>query len=497
MKIFSNKKHCFFRLAVFSAIILFLGACLFFSQAQPLEADSLTSASATLSNPRFSFSGQVDVGASFGTIAINIKTAGNIADKNTNHLFPKDPIAIGPIGDLTVSSVVDTDTFMVGIGLTVPIDDAAPIYATQSGILTVAVTTANNIPANGDIIVTIPDPASNGNDSAPDTADSTTNNGFDFNGITTSNVTCPTGANWSATSATAGDGSSGHQIICTTDSEVLAGTALTIAIGDGSTGLINPAPIYSGHTQGLADTYTITVETRDAANNVIDDVNTKVAPVEAVLISATVDMTLTFQVIGVNTGTTACGVAANVTTTPTSVPWSTISTADIFKNAAQQLNVTTNAEDGYSVKIEQNDQMGKNGKVCTGAAAGEALSCIMDTTCNVGTPCDESTASEWTDATNYHGLGYSIANVDGSDAAFLYNSDDCTATLGGGTGTFCAKQLPDQEVTPTAETKEIIMSNSNPVNSKDIYVCYRIAISGTQPAGYYYNKVKYTATATF
>jgi len=496
MKIFF-KKSSSPRLAIFLAFLLLVGIFFIFSQPHQLEADSLTAASATLSNPRFSFSGQVDVGASFGTIAINIKTGGNIADKNTNHLFPKDPIAIGPIGDLTVSSVVDTDTFMVGIGLTVPISDSDPIYATQSGTLTVTASTANNIPANGDIIVTIPDPSTNGNDGAPDTAASTTDNGFDFNSITTSNVTCPTGANWSVTSATAGNGTTGHKVICTTNAEVLAGTALTMVIGDGTQGLINPAPIYSGHTQGLADTYTITVQTRDLSDNIIDDVNTKVAPVEAVLVSATVDMTLTFQVQGVATGTSVCGTAATITTTPVSVPWGTISTADVFRNAAQRLTVTTNAEDGYSVKIEENDQMGKNGKVCTGAAAGEALSCIMDTTCNVGTPCSQSTASEWTDPANYYGLGYSLQNVDGSDAAFLYNSDNCTATLGGGTGSFCAKQVPDQEVTPTAETKEVIMSNTVPVNSKDIYTCYRIAVSGTQPAGYYYNKVKYTATATF
>jgi len=496
MKIFLKKRYPL-RLAVFSAFLLFFGVFFILSQPRQLMADSLTAASATLSNPRFSFSGQVDVGASFGAIAINIKTAGDIPDKNTNHLFPKDPISVGPIGNLTVGSVVDTDTFMVGVGLTVPVSDADPIYATQSGTLTIAVTTANNIPANGDIVVTIPDPATNGSDGAPDSAGTTTDNGFDFNGIATANITCPTGANWTKTSATAGNGTTGHKVICTTNTEIVASTALTMIIGDGTKGLINPAPTFPSHTQGLADTYTITVQTRDIGDNVIDDVNTKVAPVEAVLVSATIDMTLTFQVTGVSSGVSACGTAVSVTTTPTSVPWGTISTADIFKNAAQQLTVTTNAEDGYSIKIEENDQMGKNGKICTGATAAEADSCIMDTTCNVGTPCSQSTASEWIDPANYHGLGYSLQNTDGTDAAFLYNSDNCSSTLGGGTGSFCSKQIPDQELTPTAETKEIIMSNTAPVNSKDIYACYRIAVSGTQPAGYYYNKVKYTATATF
>ena len=468
---------------------LFLG--IFSPRPAKLDSASLTSASATLSNSRLSYSGQVETGASAGVTAINIKTAGSIADKNTNHLFPKDTISVGPNGNLTVASVVDSDTFMVGTGLSAPASDGDTVYAAQSGILTVTFTTANAIPANGDVIVTIPDPTANGNDGAPDTSDSTANNGFDFNAITTTNITCPTGANWSKTSATAGSGS-GHTVVCTTNTEVVASSALTVVVGDDTKGLINPAPIYSGHTQGLADTYTITVQTRDSGDLLIDDVNAKVAPVEAVLVSATVDLTLTFQVQGLGTGSTACGQTTDVTTTAYSVPWGTLSTADAFKEAGQQLTVSTNADGGYTVKIEENDQMGKNGVVCTGATAGEANNCIQDTTCSLS-GCDQATGYNWIDATTYHGLGYSLQDVDGSDAAFVYNSNDSCSDVAGA-GTFCAKQIADQQV---PETKATIMSNTGPVNSKDVYVCYRIAISATQPAGYYYNKVKYTATATF
>jgi len=477
--------------------LLFLG--FFLLHPAKLNSASLTDASATLSNSRLSYSGQVDVGASAGATAINIKTTGNIADKNTNHLFPKDTISVGPNGNFTVVSVVDSDTFMVGAGLSAPASDAATIYATQSGTLTVAFTTTYAIPAGGDVIINIPDPATGGNDGAPDTADSTANNGFDFNTITTTNITCPTGANWSKTSATAGSGS-GHTVVCTTNAEVAASSALTVVVGDGTKGLVNPAPIYSGHTQGLADTYTVSVTTRDSGDLTIDDVNAKVAPVEAVLVSATVDQTLTFQVQGVTAGTAACGAAVDVTTTAYSVPWGTLSTADVFKDAAQKLTVSTNADAGYTVKIEENDQMGKNGAIGIGATAGEANNCIQDTTCS-SSNCDQATGYDWTDAATYHGLGYSLENVGAdTDAAFVYNSDDpCSETASA--GTFCAKQFADQEV---PETKATIMcggggdcSSNGPVSSKDVYVGYRIAISATQPAGYYYNKVKYTATATF
>jgi len=216
----------------------------------------------------------------------------------------------------------------------------------------------------------------------------------------------------------------------------------------------------------------------------LDSVNVKAAPVEAVLVSATVDETISFQVAGLGVGSTACGVAADVTTTAYSVPWGTLATADTFVDGAQQLTVSTNADGGYSVKVEENDQMGKDGITCTGAAAAEANNCIQDTTCNV-TGCDESTSQEWTTASGYEGLGYSLENLAGTDAAFLYTESGRS---------FSAKQFADIE---TPETKQTIMSNVAPVNSNDIYVCYRISIINVQPAGHYYNKVKYIATATF
>jgi hypothetical protein len=254
-------------------------------------------------------------------------------------------------------------------------------------------------------------------------------------------------------------------------------------VGDATKPLINPAPISTGHTQGTADTYTITVQSRDGSDQVLDDVDMKVAAVEGVLVSATVDETLNFTVAGVASSQSTCGQTTDITTTAYSVPWGTISTTNSFLEGSQQLTVSTNASGGYTVKIEENDQMGKNGVTCTGATAGESVSCIKDTTCN-GAACSESTSAEWTTATN-NGLGYSLANVSGTDATFLYNES---------ARTFSAKQIADQEA---SESKQSIMSNSVPVSGSSAYVCYRISVSGTQPAGYYYNKVKYTATGTF
>jgi len=399
-------------------------------------------------------------------------------------------VAVGVNGGKTVASIVDADTFLLNSGLDVTVADGTPVYATQSGSLTVTFTLTNTIPANGYVKLTIPDPASGGNDGAPDTAASVADNGFDANGITAADVTTSggTGCTWDGTETwTAGSGS-GHTYTQVTSTACTGGT-ITITI-DSDPGLVNPAPVYSGHTQGTADVYTLTASTYDSSDNQIDTADIKVAPVEAVLVSATVEETLSFAVAARSVGSTSCGKPASVTSTATSIPWGSISSTDTFYDAAQQLTVSTNADAGYTVKIEENDQMGKDGTTCTGATAGEADNCIKDTTCD--TSCSESSEDDWETATN-NGLGISLDNVTGSDAAFEYNavSGNCTGTT---ESDFCARQIADMEA---SETNQNILSDTAPVSGSSAYVCYRLSVSGTQPAGYYYNKVKYTCTATF
>ncbi len=490
---------------LFSLLFVAFMAATAFYFARPAKLDSatLTSASATLSNSRLSYHAGIGVTAPAGQSVVHIDTDG--ADDDTNHLFPSDsicftnPVNSGCIGytDYSVARIEDSDTFVIDSALSVGVSATDYVVATSSGVLTVQFTLTNQIPAGGDILLTIPAVNTTGrtDDGIPDTAASTSSNGFDINNITTGEVTFAggTGCSWTTTSVTAGDASNDHRILGTTSATCTAGV-VTITVGDSGaadTMLVNPAPISSGHTQGVADTYAVSLTTRDSGDIQIDTADIVIAPVEAVLISATVDETLEFTVAGKAVGTTACGITTDKATQAYAVPWGTIAATDTFYDAAQQLTVTTNADGGYAVTIEENDQMGRNGGACSGAAADEDDNCIKDTLCG-GTPCTEAAARDWTTAGTYHGLGYSLEDVDGTDAIFDYDGKPAETTCT--TGTFCARQIADQEAT---ETKATIMTNSNPVNSKDIYVCYRIAISGTQPAGYYYNKVKYTATATF
>jgi hypothetical protein len=461
---------------------------------------ALSNASITLANSRLSYKAGVAVGTS-GSSLVTI-TATGFPDNNTSHLFPGDVLCFtdagqnGCIGNAsyTVGSIIDATHFNLTTPLADNLDTSGYAVASQSGTWTVGFTTSSTVPSNGSILITIPmaDNAK-GNDGIPDSSSGVTTSGFDLNkiapgDISISNVSGCLGTDWvTPVVISAGSGTGDHTItISRQNTSCAASTAIVVTIA--GNGIVNPAPVTSGHTQGTADVYGITLATRDGSGNTIDSSVPRAAPVEAVLISTTIDESLSFVVTGLSAGT-YCGVST-ITTTATSVPWGHLAATNTFYNAAQQLTVSTNASSGYAVTIQENDQMGKNGNVCTGTApsAGNYTfgsgTCIRDTVC-ASSNCSESTAEDWTNATSYPGLGYSLASQSGTDALFFYNEK---------TRTFSSKQLADKQ---GGESAQIIMSNSAPVSASSEYICYRLTVPGNQPAGYYYNIAKYTATATF
>lgn len=458
---------------------------------QSLDAAGLSSASATLSNPRLSYSAGVSATINAGLTVITISGSGN-ADNDTDHLFPNDYVGIGNNPNLQVASIANATTFVLKTALANQILNTHKVYSTQSGTLAVNFYTASAIPTGGSIEIDIPAAVGTPNDGTPDTATTNANSGFDLNLIGAADVTCPAG--FTAATPTVGTGglAAPHKIYCNLNgSSLAAGANLTVTIGTATKGLINPAPVGTTHVQGVADTYLLNVYTKSGAagaGTALDSVPIKIAPVEGVLVSTTIDETLNFTVAAVTAANlpTTCGftpVGTLISTTAMSVPFGSSITANTFYNGAQQLTVTTNAPGGYSVKIEQNDQMGKDGKTCTGATADETVNCIKDTTCNAGA-CTFTTSADWTTNT-LNGLGYTLSNNSGTDASFTYNESSRT---------FSAKQLPDQE---SAEAKQNIMYASTVRNASSACVVYRLSVSQTQPAGYYYNKVKYTASAMF
>jgi len=94
--------------------------------------------------------------------------------------------------------------------------------------------------------------------------------------------------------------------------------------------------------------------------------------------------------------------------------------------------------------------------------------------------------------TTTYGFGYSLQNSSGTDAKFEW--DDNTPVTG-----YKAKQFPNNTESSTQyiDSNAEVMYNAGPVSGSSVYVCYRLNISAVQEPGLYFNKVRYTATATF
>lgn len=474
---------------------------------EEVEAVGISSASATLSNPRLSFHGLVNTTIPIGGTVAIVKASGAGGDYETRNLFPKDSVVIDSNAAISVASVsADLVTFTLQTPLTAQALADTNMTVAQGGTLKVQMYTAADIPVGGSIKISVPAPnelVALTTDGIPLAETSLANSGFDTNGMTNANTTCP--GSFTAGTFTAGASGTAHTFTCNYSggTALPAGTPLLITIGDNTIPLINPAPISGAHTRGVADIYSITAETRTSTNGagtLIGSVIMKTAPVEGVLVTATIDETLSFTVAGVNAAAgTYCGEVhtAGITTTATSVPWGTIGSGySVDKNeAVQQLIVTTNSSGGYKVYAEENDQMGLEGAACSGAAPSvEPFTFTGPTTCikDFSLPSVSHTVTaDWAanpTITNY-GFGYSLQNNSGTDALFVYNT--------GGAG-YAAKQFADQEGSEDKyATNAELMSNTGPVNASAVYVCYRIIIPGTQPAGYYYNKLKYTAVPKF
>jgi hypothetical protein len=133
-----------------------------------------------------------------------------------------------------------------------------------------------------------------------------------------------------------------------TDMGVASATPVVIRIGtnavDSGTGvnqIINPSSTTTTHTIGIGGTMQDSGEVR-------------IAVVDQVIVSASVDTTLSFTVSGVVDGETVNGSPTTTAATTTSValPFGSL-VQNQSKVLAQDLSVTTNAKNGYIVTVQQ------------------------------------------------------------------------------------------------------------------------------------------------
>lgn len=459
------------------SLYLALFSCISFLFPQYLDSANLTSVADTLETSRLSFHGKNNEQLTAGTTIIKMATSGTPSTSTAN-IFPGDTVEyVSTDNTYTVYQVIDTDEFSVTAALDAADDDADDEFIIQRTSQHVVTFTAASAVADGAIKVRIKADSANFNDSDPD------DDGWDYNSIGNGDITCPgdvaTKYDFVTGTATVSGGtncaSGYHCFECRYSGPGNPGESMSITIGDG-TEMVNPSAA-SGHSAGTADTYSVIVDNLNASDTAVDSTTAKVAVIESVRVTATIDPTINFSVAALGAGSTACGNALDVASTATTVPFGSVAISS-FTDLAQNLTVSTNASGGYVVTALEDNQMR-----IVGATAPE----IPDT------PGDTATAShtvtdEWV-STSTKGFGYSIENVDAASAAFEYT--DSTA---GCDGVYCAKQFADNA---GSEAHQTLFSSSTVADNENAYVCYRIIVGATQEAGDYWNAITYRATATF
>jgi len=457
--------------------------------ALPFETDSanLTVVKDTLQSSRISINARVDSTGTFvGSSNVVLKTAGSAPANtiSTANLRIGDSLVIGT-GTYSVVGILNSSEFSVSPVLAAgDADDNDPIYLKSKPQHIVTFNTASAV-ADGYFRILLPADATTPNDGNPD------DDGFDFGaGAITVTGTDTTGYDFVTGVATASGGTG-----CTSPANFHCfevhysgsggvGTPISISIGNtnGATTPIAPAPGTS-HTEATADTYTFQAKNYDVTDTVIDSSNGKIAVIESVRVTATVDPTISFTIAGVASGANPCGTGGtnqtDVDTTtgtnaPLAVPFGTLS-LNTFKDAAHLLTVSTNATNGYIVTAQENDQLGKDGGTTPFIPDGDG---------DNGTG-SETVTDTWDTATSNPGFGYTLKSVSGATVPFTSTG-----------ATFNMRRFPSV-ADPDSPLVATIMSNATTADSHTANVCYRISVDATQAAGDYQNQITYTATASF
>lgn len=145
--------------------------------------------------------------------------------------------------------------------------------------------------------------------------------------------------------------SSQDLIITSNNSTIAANATVTIEIGTNATfGSAGNSQVTNPNATTSYE-FTIAVGSSDTGQ-------TRVAIVNTVLVTANVDTSLTFTVSGTSTGATVNGspTTTAATSTNTTLPFGTLA-ANVSKVLAQDLTVATNANNGYVVTVEQDQNL--------------------------------------------------------------------------------------------------------------------------------------------
>ena len=264
-------------------------------------------------------------------------------------------------------------------------------------------------------------------------------------------ITCPgNGTEGTSTPRTA---------LCTYDTDGLATSSFTAVINS----ITNP-------TAGF---YDVEIRTYLADTSLQESAKVKVAIVDTVTVTAHVDSTLTFNVVGVDSGTTINGALTTATSTATTTPFGDLDPASA-SIVGQQLEVTTNASAGFQVTVTQNSNFD--------TAAGAIIDSFID---GSGTTTPNSwiaPSGDLADETTWGHLGLTTDDDDGLGGLVAYGSQEYTGLAVG--------------------TSTLIMTHTGPSSGSaedkgQTSIAYAVQINALQEAGDYETTLTYIATPTY
>ncbi|MFA6250240.1 MAG: hypothetical protein WC686_01900 [Candidatus Shapirobacteria bacterium] len=464
-----------------------------------VQSASLLTVKDTLSSSQLSYYAILGTGNTFGGTLIKVNVANTAAPSfSTANLFVGDTIGIGsstgsgsssPLTTYTVQGIANTGTFSINTGLSLPnYYTGMAVIATRSAIHTVSFQPRNNLTA-GVFQILIKASNRSGETQADGIPDQT---GFDIGQdvvglgstglgarVEAADVTCP-----AALTSTAGVGLTSvgsdlyHLFTCTLSAGItnVTGSTYAVTIGRALTAgsqLINPTSSTSRTTNGNADIYTFYVRHVDSSGNLVDSTQGKIAVVESVRVTATIDPSITFNIgtSNVGAGGTPCGLTlgtAAANTSPYAAAFGSV-TLGAFNDLAHYLSCVTNADNGYVVTVYESTPL-RN--LSTGTT-------ISDTNCDGA--CSTTTEAAWaTDiGVTTSEFGYTLQNINVGTSIFNYGAG--YRAFGQG----------------ASNAQEIMKNVNTPPAAEVAYICYRLTATTTQEAGNYENQLVYTATATF
>jgi len=253
-----------------------------------------------------------------------------------------------------------------------------------------------------------------------------------------------------------------------TGTPVASSSVITIRIGDNAVDSGTGANQITNPT--ITGSYGI-----DIGGTMQDTGQVRVAIVDQVTVTASVDTSLTFTVIGVADGeiVNTSPTTTATSTTATTLPFETISIGT-SKTLAHDLTVATNATQGYTVTVQQ---------------SGDLASTLGDTIDGFFDGTDTQTPTAW------QGPAGTLANTD-TYGHWGITSDDFLNT--GRSTEFSANTWVSGSTTPIAIMGHDGPSDGVEVGSGAARIGYQIEISALQEASDDYSTtLRYIATPTF